>query len=363
MTEAIFGPDHLNCADVREGAALALAQLGDRAAARAELRAAERIRSRALSADHPAVAHNLTLQGELALAAGEPAEAVRAFAAADAILQRAMPDNRHLLASIAGQRAIAAARAGDLDAAVEHGRRAEEHYAALGAGTEDVAVFYERWAHVLAQGGKLEEARASSRRSLALRRELHGEGHPALSQALQNLAQVEAALGDYAAALATVEAALANVAREPQPDPGRHGLCEVIAGTALAGLGRGTEAVPRLVRGLEALASAADGANLLEVFINAGLVFELVGRPDLALDPYRRALRIAAAHLDSAHRMQVTVRRLLGRALVATEAHDEAAKELAEAVSIAERVLPEDDADRAAVHAALAAARAAVAGR
>jgi serine/threonine protein kinase len=345
LTTSIFGAQHLNLADVHESHALALDQLGQRKEARDKLRAAEAIRRAALRGDHPAVAQNLALQGELALNAGAAADAVAAFAAAEVIYERAAPDNLHVLASVAGQRAVAAMRAGDADGAVAHGRRAQDLYAHIagGAASEDHAAFLERFAYVLASTGHGEEARAAVTRSLALRRQLHGPDHPQIAQALHMAAQIEGALGSYDQALVLADEALAVISRAGAPDVTRVGLYQVTRGTALAGLGRRDEAVHSLTAGLTALTQAGAPANLIEVFINAALALDVLREHSAAVSGYREAFRLVRAHLPAANPLHVVVRRLLGRSLSRAGEHAEAVMLLDEAIAVGERSLANDD--------------------
>jgi len=346
-TVRIFGAAHLDVAEVQESAAFALADLQQFEAGRAKLTAAAAIRAAALRPDHPAIARNLTLQGELALGAGDAGEAEALFAKAEEILQRDRSARPAFLASVAGQRMIAAARAGHLEEALDLGERAQARYAALGHEDEDRAAFLERHAFVLLSAGRGDAGRAAAAESLAIRQRLYPGDHPRIAHSLQVLAQACAYLEDYTTALRHSEAALAVVAARPSTDAAVVGLYQAVKAQALAGLARYTEAIAAYDAGLAAMVRGrgSDDRGLIEMLVNCGLCLRSAGRTAEARDRFAEAKRIVDLTVKEPHRLHVTVRRLLGRAMLDLGDPAGALPHARAAASLAAAHLPADDPD------------------
>lgn len=354
MMRRLFGDDSLRVAEVLESTALVLADLQATTiepALRAKLPQggseelldkALAIRRRLLPADHPSIAHALTLQGEVALSQDRAADAAAAFSAAKDIYARQPVIDRRLLASVAGQHAYAAFVSGDAGA-LAAAEQTAELYQQLDAPSESEAEFRSRFAVMLYATGASERALAAAESSLELRRQLHPPGHEAIGSSLTTLVTFALQLDQIDAALRFADEAVALRTGE-RADSAAHGSALLGRGAVLTKLGRADEAAADVARGLELVRRHQSGQrNVIVAATTAGQCYHLLGRLAEATAAYAEAIQCAGTIVPLDDPLQQSLRWRAARVRLAAADFDGAVTLCDEGLAMAgKRALPGD---------------------
>lgn len=290
-------------AELRTTVATILTGNAEPEAALVQARAAEALRRRLHTGDHPELAQSLSVTGTCLVALGRPEEGLPMFRQALEMTRRLSPTP--------------------------------------GA---DVAAAVTNYASCLEDLGKLDEALAGFREALAIRQRLYPDGHPWTGSAMNNLAHCLDEMGKSEEALALFRQALEMKRRflpESHPDIalGYNNLA-----TSLSGLGRNEEAVPLAMKATELYLKAFDGPHpsVAACMANTATILAELGRNDEALPLHRDAMLMRQKLYRGDHPDIANSLHNLAACLDALGRHDEALDLYKQALEMRQRLYPAD---------------------
>ncbi len=184
-----------------------------------------------------------------------------------------------------------------------HALSAALHAERLGVAPQHVADVYSATGRYLLKQSRLLEARPILERALALAKRLFGDGHPRVSDAVNNLARVLQRLGDYAAAADHFDQAL-SIDRQAYgaADPRVAAVSNNFA-TCLLATGDFANAAVHFEHALAVYEEqyGPDHPKVASVLNNLGCALRDSGQLDEARDRFRRAHAIAEEFCGPAH--------------------------------------------------------------
>ena len=262
VREKLFGPDHLDVAEVAIGLSWAEQYAGELTAAERHARRALRIRRQQLGPNDPLVAESLTVLGETY-------RGMRRLEAAERLAVQAL--------------------------------RIQE--SRLGPAADEVAKTYSVLGLIYRDQGKLAEAEAALRRTLANQEHRLGPDHPGLASVLNNLGLVFHDRGLLAEAASyyrrSIDLNERSVGQTPELASGLFDLAQIERA-----IGEYARAEPGLVRA-QGIAEAALGPKHLYIgfcLAERGLIHRDRGELELAESALQRALRVLEAAVGPEHR-------------------------------------------------------------
>jgi len=287
------------------------------------------------------VASALHEQGDVALALGRYPEAVARFEEALALRRQALGEADPAVAETRFRLGRALTESGNWD------RAEAELEAAFGtardAGAEALsAEILQRWASVAAERGRLDEAERRYRRALETLRRIHGERHPSVVLALNDLADLERRREDWAQARAHLEEArtLAHGLFEgDHPDlaitVGNLGLVQLESGDLPGAAETFAEAL-RLHRSV----FPPDHPRLAILLNNLALLRRAQGDVAAAAELLRESLQVLETGLGPDHPETANAANNLAELYLGMGRLDDAEPLLARAVEVLERTHP-----------------------
>jgi eukaryotic-like serine/threonine-protein kinase len=346
--EKLFGPDHLDVAEVVTRLAEAEQYEGELDEAEKHVRRALGIRERKLGQSDPLVAESLVMLGSIYGDMQRLQEAEELTARGLRILESRLGptasdvaktlDNLGLI--YRQQRKQAQAEAAFRRAlAIEENRYGPDHPA--------LATILNNLALALHDDGRLEEAARLYRRSIALKERSDGQT-PRLAASLFNLALLEASLGEYE--LAERRLVRAQEICEATIGPENLHVGNILAQRAMIHRNRGEVelAEPLLQRGMRMVEASVgpEHRQFATTLIQMASLDVRRGRLRAAVAADERALRIVRAQLGPAHRAVSLVSLQLAEALAQQGDTRRAASLLAEVVAATEERLKKRPEDR-----------------
>jgi tetratricopeptide (TPR) repeat protein len=163
--------------------------------------------------------------------------------------------------------------------------------------------------------GRIEEAEASARASLALRRTHLGEVHEKTADSLNLVANALTAQGRHAEADPLYRQVLGMYEVLYGPDDFHVAIVLSNLGNSLRRTGRAHQAEPLYVRAVAIAEGANDPVLLAQCLTNYGWYLHVTGQGDRAEAPFRRALELALEIVGPDHPFTGNARANLGYAL------------------------------------------------
>ena len=289
----------------------------------------------------PDVASALHEQGDVALALGHYPQAVARFEEALALRREALGEDDPAVAETRFRLGRALTESGDWD------RAEAELETAFGtardAGAEALsAEILQRWASVAAERGRLDEAEQRYRRALETLRRIHGERHPSVVLALNDLADLERRREHWPEAKAHLEEARALAHGLFEGDHpylaitvGNLGLVQLESGD----LPGATETFAEALR-LHRSVFPPDHPRLAILLNNLALLRRAQGDVEAAAELLRESLQVLETGLGPDHPETANAANNLAELYLGMGRLDDAEPLLARAVEALERTHP-----------------------